>query len=279
MPRKVHVFANGVSVYDDHLIPAQRQRYEKRNVHEAEEEDIFTELVRQLPANGCYLNIGCAIGYYPLLAKRLAPALAIHAVEPLAQHRAFFAENIRLNGLDPTTFTIHEQAVGATDGKARFLEQDYGSMLLQGAPPHPIPVTGLFRKLLATLGVEAGQADPSVGRVVEITTMDTLVGAIGRTVNLLQMDVQGLEAEVLRGGAQTLRTGRVETFLIGTHGRDVHLACAEELVWYGYAIECGEAEAKDQPDGILVASKHRGARSKPASGFAPECHYLAASSE
>jgi len=56
------------------------------------------------------------------------------AREPLAQHRAFFAENIRLNGLDPTTFTIHEQAVGATDGKARFLEQGYGSVLLQGAP-------------------------------------------------------------------------------------------------------------------------------------------------
>jgi FkbM family methyltransferase len=115
MPRKIHVFDNGVSVYDDHLIPAQRQRYQKRNVHEAREEDIFAELIRQLPVDGCYLNIGCAIGYYQLLAKRLAPALTIHAVEPLAQHRAFVAENIRLNGFDPTAFTIHEQAVGTTD--------------------------------------------------------------------------------------------------------------------------------------------------------------------
>src|SRR5258708_2664141 len=97
MARKVHVFDNGGSVYDDHLIPAQRERYRRRNVHEAEEEDVFAELIRNLPPDGCYLNIGCAIGYYPLLAMRLLPALTIHAVEPLAQHRAFFAENVRLN--------------------------------------------------------------------------------------------------------------------------------------------------------------------------------------
>jgi len=255
MSRKVHVFDNGISVYDDHLIPAQRERYQKRNVHEAEEEDIFVDLIRQLPADGCYLNIGCAIGYYPLLAKRLAPALTIHAVEPLAQHRAFFAENIRLNRLDLTAFTIHEQAVGLTHGKSWFVEQDYGSVLLRSGPPNPVPVTGLFRKLLATLGVGPRQTDPLAERMVETTTLDTLVGAIGRIVNLVHMDVQGLEADVLRGGARVIGMGRVETFLIGTHGRDVHRECVEELAGYGYMIECSEAEARDQPDGILVASK------------------------
>jgi FkbM family methyltransferase len=253
--RKVHVFDNGVSVYDDHLIPAQRERYNKRNVHEAEEEDVFAELVRNLPPDGCYLNIGCAIGYYPLLAKRLDPALTIHAVEPLAQHRAFFAENIRLNGLDPANFIVHEQAVGATVGKARFLEHNYGSVLLRGEPPRPVPGKGLLRKLLAAFGIGASKVDPQAERVVETTTLDTLVGAIGRTVNLVQMDVQGLEADILRGGARVLRTGRAETFLIGTHGREVHRECAEELERHGYAIEFSEAETKEQPDGILVASK------------------------
>jgi FkbM family methyltransferase len=252
MARKVHVFDNGVSVYDDHLIPAQRERYRKRNVHEAEEEDVFAELVRNLPPDGCYL---CAIGYYPLLAQRLQPALTIYAVEPLAQHRAFFAENIRLNGLDPANFTVHEQAVGATVGKARFLEQNYGSVLLRGGPPRPVSGEGLLRKLLAAFGIGAFKVDPQAGRVVETTTLDTLVGAIGRTVNLVQMDVQGLEADILRGGGRVLRTGRAETFLIGTHGREVHRECGEALERHGYAIEFSEAETKEQPDGILVASK------------------------
>jgi hypothetical protein len=50
--------------------------------------------------------------------------------------------------------------------------------------------------------------------------------------------------------ARVIHTGRVETFVIGTHGRDVHRECVEELERYGYMIECSEAETKDQPDGI-----------------------------
>ena len=46
MPRAIHSFDNGVRVCDDHLLDEQRERYRKRNVHEAEEEDIFVDLVR-----------------------------------------------------------------------------------------------------------------------------------------------------------------------------------------------------------------------------------------
>ena len=45
MPRAIHTFDNGVRVYEDQLWAGQRARYEKRNVHEAEEEDIFVELI------------------------------------------------------------------------------------------------------------------------------------------------------------------------------------------------------------------------------------------
>jgi FkbM family methyltransferase len=255
MTRKVHQFDNGVRVYDDHLIPAQRVRYAKRNVHEAEEEDLFVELIRAIPPDGCYLNIGCAVGYYAFLARRLAPELVVHAVEPLARHRECFAENIRLNGLDPACFTVHEAAVGATVGTARFLEQDYGSVLLRDEPPRVISAQGLLRKVLALFGFERSATVPVQGSEVPTTTLDALVGAIGRTVNLVQMDVQGLEADVLRGGSNVLRSGRVETFLIGTHGREVHGECAAALERHGYAIELSDAAPKDQPDGILVASR------------------------
>lgn len=71
MKRVIHVFDNGVKVYDDHLLAVQRQRCRKRNIHEADEEDIFAAIVRSLPADGCLVNIGAAIGYYAILAKRL----------------------------------------------------------------------------------------------------------------------------------------------------------------------------------------------------------------
>ena len=73
------------------------------------------------------------------------------------------------------------------------------------------------------------------------------------------MDVQGLEVEVLRGAHESMRTGAVKTFLIGTHGRMVgltlHQECRELLQANGYAIEVDQPDTKEQPDGILVAHK------------------------
>ncbi len=54
---------------------------------------------------------------------------------------------IRLNGLDPTTVTFNKQAVGATNGSARFLK------LRQRVAPG-VSVTGPFRKPLAKLESE-----------------------------------------------------------------------------------------------------------------------------
>ena len=255
MSRAVHVFDNGVRVFDDHLLPIQRERYRNRNVHEAEEEDVFAELIRGIPSDGCYINIGCAIGYYPILAKRLAPRLTVHAVEPLARHRDYFAENAKLNDFDPSDFAVHAEAIAAKIGTAPFHDDSYGSALLREEPRRPVSVRSVLRCILMALGLGRPRVGSAVGRVVQTTTLDVLVESIGRTVHLVQMDVQGFELDVLRGAEQSLRTGRVETLLIGTHGEEIHRDCVAKLRWHGYTIEFSEPETKEQPDGILVASK------------------------
>ena len=130
MTRKIHQFDNSIRVYDDQLMPAQRQRYKIRNVHEADEEDLFIQIISSLPENGCFVNIGAAIGYYAILAKKLSPQLCVHAVEPLQSFRACLNENILLNRLSEKDFIIHPCAVGATDGRVSFLEKGYESQLL-----------------------------------------------------------------------------------------------------------------------------------------------------
>ena len=50
MARAIHTFDNGVRVFEDQLWEGQRARYQKRNVHEAEEEDIFVDLIRRTAA-------------------------------------------------------------------------------------------------------------------------------------------------------------------------------------------------------------------------------------
>lgn len=235
MNRLVHVFDNGVQVYDDHLWPGQRQRYRRRNVREAEEEDTFVEILRSLPPDGCFLDIGSAIGYYPLLAKRMVPGLVVHAVEPLELHRQQFLENIALNGLAQRDFTIHEEAISSSVGRARFLEGGYGSSIRRSS----------------------GAARTESRRVLEVrtTTLDRLVERIGRHVDLCQMDVQGHELDVLEGAARTLESGGITTFLIGTHSPRLHLRCTALLTDHGYEILHDLYHTQEQPDGILAASR------------------------
>src|SRR5712691_2479582 len=123
--RAIHTFENGVRVYDDHLLAEQRARYRKRNVHEAEEEDIFVDLIRRLPADGCFVDVGAAIGYYLFLARKLSPRLTIHAVEPLERHRAFLRENAVLNGLTTEDFILHPEGLTSSEGSESFFDRGY----------------------------------------------------------------------------------------------------------------------------------------------------------
>ncbi len=257
MQRAIHVFDNGVQVYDDHLIPVQRDRYEKRNVHEAEEEDIFVEIIQSIPPDGCFVNIGSAIGYYPLLAKRLSPSLTIHAVEPLQMHRDFFIENIHLNGLSMADFSLHTQGIAGSRGVKKFLEADYSSVIQQLEMPQrslKSLAKSTIKSFLGRLGVKRYQPIPDHLARIKTITLDDLIKTIRQPVNLIQMDVQGLEADILRGGLKSLTHGTIETFL-GTHGYDVHWECINLLKDHGYEIELEENEVKEQPDGIVVASK------------------------
>ena len=116
MARAIHTFDNGVRVFEDQLWEGQRARYRKRNVHEAEEEDIFVDLIRRMPRNGCYVDVGAAIGYYLILARKLAPHLEIHGVEPLERHWHLLRENLALNDL---VVVLREVAASMSAGDER----------------------------------------------------------------------------------------------------------------------------------------------------------------
>lgn len=258
--RRIHQFSNGLKVYDDHLIPVQRERYKRLNVHEAEEEEIFIHLIQAIPAEGCFVNIGAAIGYYPLLAKLLVPTLTTYAIEPLQRHRKFFDENVILNGFSPADFIIYKEAIASSEGMAMFVDNGYGSKVIVANKQND-RLSSSIKSLLKTLLVQSGirkRGKASKPVPVKTITLDSLVSRISRPVDLVQMDVQGLEADVLQGASHSSRTGKIRTFLIGTHGRKSHQKCADILEEYGYVIEFAEGDPKEQPDGIIVASKGAG---------------------
>jgi FkbM family methyltransferase len=261
MTRKIHKFDNGVCVYDDHLMPAQRQRYNIRNVHEADEEDLFIKIISSLPDDGCFVNIGTAIGYYVILAKKLSPQLYVHAVEPLASFQNCLSENIKLNGLSLDDFVIHKYAVGAKNGRVSFLEKGYESQLLVSKKEQGIThllalqIKSLIKTALGALGVKRYAAGSGTKSEIDTVTLETLVLQVGRQIDVMSMDVQGLETDILTGGARALDRGDVKTFIIGTHGKAIHQQCISMLTKQDYFIEYEEENTQHQPDGIIVASK------------------------
>ena len=261
MTRKIHKFDNGVRVYDDHLMPAQRQRYKIRNVHEADEEDLFIKIISSLPDDGTFVNIGTAIGYYAILAKRLSPQLHVHAVEPLTSFRNYLSDNIKLNDLSKNDFVIHEYAVGASNGRVSFLEKGYESQLLvsskgQGIINHlTLQIKNLIKAVLGAIGVKRYAAGSGTKLIIFIKSVVSLKQPVGRQVDVMSMDVQGLETDILTGGAGVLERGDVKTFIIGTHGKAIHKQCIGMLTSQNYSIEYEEENTQHQPDGIIVASK------------------------
>ncbi|MDQ3116190.1 MAG: FkbM family methyltransferase [Verrucomicrobiota bacterium] len=256
MERAIHTFDNGVRVYQDQLWAEQRARYEKRNVHEAEEEDIFVDLIARIAPAGRYVDVGAAIGYYLILARKLAPRLAIHGVEPLERHRRLLRENLALNGLPESDFTVHPEGLTSSEGSQTFMDRGYSSKLAPAGEDQNVSLSQRWKGFLETLGLRRPKQNAIT---IPTITLDIFVRRIGGSIDLVQMDVQGLEVEVLKGARESMRAGAIKTFLIGTHGRRVgltlHEECRELLQANGYSIEVDQNETKGQPDGILVASK------------------------
>jgi FkbM family methyltransferase len=227
----IHTFDNGVRVYDAHLLEVQRARYRLRNVHEAEEEDIFISALADLPQGGLFLNVGAAIGYYAILAKLRRPDLAVHAVEALPSQAERFRQTVTLNGLATSAIQLHEVAVAPNDDVEAFLLDDsYGSRLLAS---HEHTHSKTVR--------------------VKAVPLAQLCSDIGGSIALLQMDIQGLEKPVLEKFFAGKSRPIVSKFLIGTHGNDIHQAVKRMLETNGYSIAFDSPQPKDQPDGILFA--------------------------
>jgi len=131
------------------------------------------------------------------------------------------------------------------------LVEDRFMSAIQGAPASMYHrLRSAVRAMLVAVGLRPA------GRTTTIAThsLDSILAIIGRPIDLCQMDIQGLEGAVLRGAAKALRAKAILTFLIGTHGRQVHRECAAMLEDVGYRIEVDQPNPKDQPDGILVAT-------------------------
>jgi FkbM family methyltransferase len=200
-------------------------------VHEENEEDVFLTTLASVPPGGIFLNVGAGVGYYAILAKLKRRDLTVHAVEPLPSQAARLRENLPLNGLDSSDIQLHEIAITGNNGMvALLLDASYGSRLLD-------------------------PSEQSSGRVVRVRTITLaeFCQAIGSRIDLLQMDIQGLELAVLEKFFVSSERSVIAALLIGTHSEKIHASIIALLRQQRYVVTFECARPSNQPDGIVFA--------------------------
>lgn len=249
----VHVFDNGIKVYRRHLISPQVERYSAgENLHEPEEERLFVDLVGDCQADGMLLDVGAAVGYYAILAKKTSPTLRIHAFEPYSLHRGYFAENLVLNGLDAASISLHADAIGAARGRSEFQIQHYASSLVAHDSRPNLSMQNRLSRLLSRCGLRELPQREGESTEVPVTTLDEFIRRHGQA-DMVKVDVQGFEIDVLRGADHSMNSRSIGRWLIGTHGKAIHRQCAEILERHNYRIEVNRQQVPGQPDGVIVA--------------------------
>jgi FkbM family methyltransferase len=155
---------------------------------EAAELALLTSLCR--PGSVAF-DVGANVGLFTVaFAQAVGPTGRVLAVEPYAPSINDLRENLRRNGLD--NVVIVPMAVGASKGSGRIIMSDDPALIRVEQATN----AGLDR--------------------VGMTTLDHLWNELGRPlVSVVKIDVEGTEADVLRGGASLLASG--PTLMVETH--------------------------------------------------------------
>jgi FkbM family methyltransferase len=141
-------------------------------------------------------------------------------VEAEPTHFRWMLQHFRDNSVDAESLTLIEAAVAAEDGRVRFHVGDpsawYGQAI-DPNPPHPVPPASALRQLRALFQRRARDDERAIVDVRAVTLTSILVGL--ERVDLIDLDVQGVEADVLESAEDTL-TEKVERVHIGTHSAE-----------------------------------------------------------
>lgn len=135
----------------------------------------MTFLGHLLRPDDLFVDVGANVGSYTILAAGVS-GCDVLAFEP-GEAAAWLARNVELNGLSARV-ELRGEAVGAVEGSARF-----------------------------TVGRDSlNRLDPAGTETVPVTTVDA---ACSRVPAAMKIDVEGAEADVLRGSVRTLSDPRL----------------------------------------------------------------------
>jgi FkbM family methyltransferase len=170
-------------------------------------------LWRLLAPGDLAVDVGANIGYMTsLLALRAGPAGRVLAFEPHPQVFRHLTANVRrFEGKSTAAVETYPSALGERTGSS-FLDCGECFASNQGT---------------------ARITDRESPLPVEMTTLDQVLQ--GRTAALVKIDVEGGEAQVLKGAAGSLREGRIENLVYEAYAPE-RAGLAGLLTGYGYRV-------------------------------------------
>jgi FkbM family methyltransferase len=143
-------------------------------------EEPMLEHIRSLDRRGAYIDCGAHLGTHAVWFAMLCRATRVHAFEPVARFAEVLERNVAANGLDGR-LVVHRVGLSDRPGDARNrLSPEHQ----WGFDADPQPADEQFR----------------------VARLDDVVGR--SRVAVIKLDVEGMEAAVLRGGARLLKRWR-----------------------------------------------------------------------
>lgn len=139
------------------------------------------ETLYLLPMNPRVIDVGSNIGNHALFWSCIADAAMVHCFEPVQSTAMQLQRNFEINGIDPSRYLVDTTAIGSAPGRAQLEHFDLSN---QGA--------SRIR--------EQDQGD------IEINSLDALLP--DAQVDLLKIDVEGMELDVLAGARKLIERDR-----------------------------------------------------------------------
>ena len=183
-------------------------------VHEPQEERVFHEVLKHIPAGSTMLEAGCYWGYYSMWFAKAVKDARVFLVEPHPLQLEIAERNFEINRL----------------------HGDFSLGFFGGYPEHKRQIQ-----------------IKRAGHLPRFTVPEFMDRKGLRRINLLHADIQGYEEQMLTEAADLLARRRIDWVFVSTHGKR-HWPCREILTDAGYHMvaEHDLAESASM-DGLLVA--------------------------
>lgn len=187
-----------------------------RGVHEPQEERVFQEVLRCLPAQATMIELGAYWGFYSMWFHQAVAEPTCYLVEPSPAYLPLGQQNFALNGM----------------------QANFANYWI-GARSAPTPPPGVGKSDVPTIALDDLLAQKAIAHV-----------------HLLHADIQGAELDLLTGAAHALGSGRIDYIFISTHGEELHRDCIARLTHWGYSIIAEASPAHSYTvDGVIAARR------------------------